>query len=399
MENITTSVRQMPPVRNITAALSLVALLSLLGALATYIGNVTPTGWPEGAKLASPSFSFIDWFRWWLGDMSEATFYKNELASSGMLIGALIAYYASKKTLKWQGFSISYGTGLLPWILLSSFIGLTLSNIIWGWVIERTGEWQPTFVAFVSLPATLVLMFGRGWRIAILGGVMGALLVAPSSLLLVNYFCYPLKLPVVIGNVSGMAIGSLIGVAIFRKFPSLKTNRTPQEPPPEEIKLNQIQKYGPKWTVRRILADFTESPFFGNEIASIGLIIGILLAVALNPALPVYGSGLLTQVLTAQALASAIGVVVWRKQWITRGWYPTYVPVVSVAPAAVLVYGGTVQVIIMAATLGALIAPPLAAAISDRLPSDIHPYVGNVLSMAISTLITIPLMGVFIISG
>lgn len=396
MERISTLHHQAHPVRNIVAALLLVCLLSLAGDLATYIGGVLPSLWPESVKLASHSLSLTDYFRWWLGDMSEATFYKHELASVGMLIGAFVAYYASRKALKWQGFPISYGTGLFPWILLSSLLGLTFSNLLWGWTLEQTGAWQPTFVTFVSLPATFVLMFGRGWRVALLGGVLGALLVTPSALILVNYLCIPLQLPAVIGNVTGMAMGSLIAVLLCRQFPSLTKNETLQETALDEVTPSPTTKYGPAWTVRRILADFTESPFLGNEIASIGLILGILLAVALNPSLPVYGSGLLPQILTAQALASGIGVVVWRRQWINRGWYPTYVPVVSVAPAAVLVYGGTLPVIVMVAALGALMGPPLAATLSDKLPKDMHPYIGNVLSMAISTLIILPLIGLVV---
>ena len=91
---------------------------------------------------------------------------------------------------------------------------------------------------------------------------------------------------------------------------------------------------------------------------------GVLLATALNALSPAYGSGLLAEILTAQALAAAIGVVVWRRQWIAKGWYPTYIPVVSVAPAAVLAYGGTATAIVGGALLGALLGPPLAAALS-----------------------------------
>lgn len=95
----------------------------------------------------------------------------------------------------------------------------------------------------------------------------------------------------------------------------------------------------------------------------------------------------------AQALTSALGVVIWRHQWIKHGWYPTYVPLVSVVPAAVLTHGGSGVVIALSATLGALIAPPLACAITQRLPGHFHPYIGNVISMAISTLLVVPLIG------
>jgi len=118
-----------------------------------------------------------------------------------------------------------------------------------------------------------------------------------------------------------------------------------------------------------------------------------LLAYGLNPAGPVYGSNLLLPMLAAQALASAIGVMVWRRQWIARGWYPTYIPIVSVAPAAVLIHGGGTLVVIASALLGALIAPPLAVALSRRVPGHMHPYIGNVLSMALSTLLIVPAIG------
>ena len=46
--------------------------------------------------------------------------------------------------------------------------------------------------------------------------------------------------------------------------------------------------------------------------------------------------------------------------------------------------------------LGALIAPPLACGIAQRLPNYMHPYIGNVLSMAISTLLIVPVIGVLV---
>ena len=65
-------------------------------------------------------------------------------------------------------------------------------------------------------------------------------------------------------------------------------------------------------------------------------------------------------------------------------------------PAAVLTYGGGFTVMIASALLGALIALPLACAIAQRLPKYLHPYIGNVLSMAISTLVILPVIGFMI---
>ncbi|CAI0890271.1 Uncharacterised protein [Serratia entomophila] len=392
MENISISERARKNrwlvVQNIAAAAGLVAASAIAAQWATLLGQTAH--WPDYTQMLAQWPAPLAWLRWVIGDMSEATFYKHELASLGMLAGAALAWMAGRKGLRWQGFAISYATGLWPWIFFSSTLGLLLSNLFWGWTITAMRGWQPTFVAFVSLPAAMVLMYGRGWKIAIVGAVLGALLVTPSSLLLVNFVITPLGLPGVIGNVGGMALGSALAFMLFRHLPWLKIHSGGTAPAAEN---DTPHHFGPCWTLRRMLADFTESPFFGNEWASVGLIAGVLAATALNVSAPAYGSGLLAQILTAQMLAAAIGVVIWRHQWIAKGWYPTYIPVVSVAPAAVLTYGGTPEAIIMGALLGAVVGPPLAAAFSRRLPGDFHPYVGNVLSMAFSTLLIVPLLG------
>lgn len=334
------------------------------------------------------------WLRWVLGDISEVAFYKHEFASIGLLAGAYLGYWANRTGKAWQGFTICYGSGLWPWLVTSSLLGLVLSNLLWGWTVTAT-SWQPTFAAFVSLPAAMVLMFGAGWKVAINGAIMGALFVTPLCLLMVNYVCNPLGLPVVIGNVSGMAIASIGAFVLCRYVPSLVRPAEP-EPAAEEVSMTVSGKapdYGVVWSMRRVLADFSEAPFFGNEWASLGLIVGALLAFTLNPMSPVYGTGLLPQLLVGQALTSALGVVIWRKQWMARGWYPTYVPLVSVVPAAILTFGGAWQVIISSALLGALIAPPLACALAQRLPGFMHGFIGNVLSMALSTLLILPIVG------
>ncbi|KRP59142.1 hypothetical protein SAMN04490205_3427 [Pseudomonas trivialis] len=365
-----------------TVALSLFLISALL---VLWIAIRHGGSWPGYSDMTQSLPHPIAWLRWVLGDISEVAFYKHELASLGLLAGAYLAWWASTRNKAWQGFSICYGSGVWPWLVTSSLLGLLLSNLLWGWSVTAQ-TWQPTFAAFVSLPAAMVLMFGGGWKVAINGAVLGALLVTPMCLLIVNFVCVPLGLPVVIGNVLGMALGSVVAFVLCRHVPSLvrsdylaPTRPAPVKPP----------TYGVVWSARRVLADFSEAPFFGNEWASLGLIAGVLLAYALNPASPAYGSGLVLPLLGAQALTSALGVLIWRQQWIKRGWFPTYVPLVSVVPAAVLSLGGSWMVVGSSALLGALIAPPLACAIAARLPAHFHPYIGNVISMALSTLLVV----------
>ena len=351
--------------------------------------------WPGYTEMMSSLPSPLAWLRWVVGDISEVAFYKHEFASLGLLLGGALGYWASRYAKSWQGFSISYGTGLWPWLVTSSLLGLLLSNALWGWTLTAD-TWQPTFAAFVSLPAAMVLLFGGGWKVTLNGASLGALLVTPSCLLIVNYVCLPLGLPVVVGNVLGMAVGSVVAFGLCRALPILVSSNSEQAatiPAPAKT-----PDYGLMWTLRRVLADFSEAPFYGNEWASLGMLTGVLLAYALNPLSPAYGSGLLLYMIAAQALASLTGVIVWRRQWQKRGWYPTYVPLVSVVPAAVLTHGPGMSVMVGSALLGALIAPPLACAIAQRLPNYLHPYIGNVLSMAISTLLIVPVIGVLVAS-
>ncbi|HGM5581749.1 TPA: hypothetical protein ACKP22_003454 [Pseudomonas putida] len=345
--------------------------------------------WPDYAQLVMTLEQPLSRLRWIIGDISEVVFYKHELPALGLLLGAGLAHWAQLRGYRWQGFAICYGTGLWPWLLVSSLLGLLLSHALWGWTLA-SGIWQPTFVAFVSLPAAMVLLFGAGWRVALSGALLGAVLVTPACLLMVNYLCYPLGLPVVIGNVSGMALGSVMAFMLCRRYPVLVREGRKSVVPAAVV---HTPDYGVLWTLRRVLADFSEAPFLGNELASLGLLSGLLLAGLLAPGAAAYGSPWLLHMVVGQALASLIGVILWRRRWMERGWYPTYIPVVSVVPAAVLTVGGAWPVVVASAVLGALAAPPLAVAISERLPGHMHGYIGNVVSMAICTLGIVPLLG------
>ncbi|MBV4490277.1 hypothetical protein [Pseudomonas oryzicola] len=366
--------------------LPLVLFVSLLGTLAA---SLAQGQWPDYTQLAATLDQPLSRLRWIVGDISEVAFYKHELPALGLLLGACLAHVAHMYGYRWQGFAICYGSGLWPWVFTSSLLGLLLSHAFWGWTLA-SGTWQPTFVAFVSLPAAMVLLYGAGWRVTLSGALLGALLVTPASLLMVNYLCYPLQLPVVVGNVGGMALASLVAFMLCRRFPSWV--RHSHKPVVREPVAAQPD-YGVVWTLRRVLADFSEAPFFGNELASLGLLLGVFLAYMLAPAAPAYGSLLLLPMVAGQALASLVGVLFWRHQWQARGWYPTYIPIVSIVPAAVLAHGGSWQVVVGSAVFGALVAPPLAVAITQRLPAYMHGYIGNVLSMAVSTLGIVPLVG------
>lgn len=372
--------------------LLIVATLSFLCGLALSKALGLEPTWPSHLEMVSYLDNPINWLRWLISDISEYAFYKHELASLGLLAGAALAWWAGRRGRRWQGFAICYNSGLWPWLMISSLLGLVLSNLLWSWTVNAEA-WQPTYVAFISVPAAMVLVFGPGWRVALNGAVCGAVLVPPLCLAIIHTVCLPLNLPVMVGTAAGMAIASVMAFFLCWLLPDRLLARNPQPLPPAQA---PEQSYGLVWGVRRVLADFSEAPLLGNELASLGLLAGVLLGYALNPDSTAHGSGLLLPIMAGQFLASAIGVWLWREQWMIKGWYPTFIPIVSVVPATVMTHGGNALVVTLSATLGALIAPPLASVAARRLPDWVHPYVANVVSMALSTALIVPLMGLLI---
>lgn len=377
--------------RRLAAAATVAALAALLAiglmAIRPALPAIVPdyTSWDLG-------YTDLTWYVYWIiGDTTEATLAKSAFGGLLMIAGAWLAHTARLRGKRWQGFALACGTGVLwPWVLVAAGLGLLLSNLLWGWTIDG---WQPTFAPMVSVPPAVVIVYGPGWLVAVTGALLGATVITPLAMVLVNLVFSPFGLSPVVGSTLAMSVGGLGAFWLCRRLPWLPPPWTPppSEPSSEPSSTAPV-RHGASWVPRRILADFTEAHFFGNEWAGAGLLLGCVLHYLLNPAAPAYGSGLLPHLLAAQVLTAACGVLMWGGRWAASGWYPTFVPIVSVTPATVLAFGGTVPSIVAGAVLGAAIAPPLAAALARHLPDDVHPMVAYTASMAVCTATIIPLL-------
>lgn len=325
---------------------------------------------------------------WLASGISEPQFYTSAAASVGLLGGGLLAHLARRGALPWAGFVQACGTGIWPAVAGSALASMVIGNLVWGWTLGAAA-WQPLFVPLVSVAPAMVVLYGPGRGAGVTAAVLGGLLTPPLAALAVDRVCGPLDLPAVVGVTGGMGVGGLIAFWIARHLPWLPApgtwRATTELPTAPAARVGS----GP-WVLRRALADFSEAQFFGNEWASAALLVGALIAYVADPTGLFYGSGLFTALLASQVLTALTGVLVWRRKWQALAFYPTFVPVVSVAPAAVLAFGGSAPAVVLGALLGALVAPPLAAAISARLPGDFHPFIGNVLSMSLSTAAIVP---------
>jgi hypothetical protein len=368
-------------------ATAIVASATAVLAIVVHLRTSTPVAMPRYVAWQGNYSHLWSFLTWTVGDTTEPGYAHSALAGALMLLGGYAAHRAFVGNQRWRGFPVTSGTGLFPWAVGSAALGLVLSNLMWGWTIAISGVWQPTFVPFASVPPAVVLVYGGRWSVALTGAVLGATVSTPIALVAVNFGCRPLGLPSVVGATTGMAISAVIAFALCRRLPWTSSPRVavPRCTTESPHHFVDTARQGPQWMARRILADFTDAQFIGNEWASAGLLAGTVISFLLNPALAGNTGNLLPALLMSQILTAALAVALWHRQWAIYGWYPTFVPVVSIAPATVLAFGGTVQAIVAGAVLGALIGPPFAAAVARRLPPDFHPFIGNVVSMAVAT--------------
>lgn len=135
------------PTRASSGTLTGLLLLSLAITLTVISGKLLAVDalWPGYGDMMANLHHPAAWWRWIVGDISEVAFYKHEFASIGLLAGAGLGWWANRTGKRWQGFAICYGTGLWPWVVTSSLLGLGLGNLLWGWTLSAD-TWQPTFV-------------------------------------------------------------------------------------------------------------------------------------------------------------------------------------------------------------------------------------------------------------
>lgn len=330
---------------------------------------------------------------WAIKDFTEPQFYAGVLASLGVILGGIIAWRLDVRKSRFSGFDICYGSNMFPWILASQLISLTLTIFVFNFTSHfSTGEysWLPTFITIVAVPPSLMLIYGPSYKSLFTVSILGALVSFPTAFFIMNKIIPLLDIPGVVGNVLTMAITGIVIGEVCKELPWMEhvpfnhINKGAKEMT-EEDQLEEMST--PIWFVRRVLADFSEPQFYGNEVASLFLILGVCIDWILNNAHGASGSGAIPAILLSQFIGSGIGVFLYFDKFVKKGWYATYVPVVSVGPACVLMFGTTIPVAVFSGVLGGIIGAPVAEYFTNKLPSHIHGTVASVMSMALCTTI------------
>lgn len=322
---------------------------------------------------------------WFFMNFTEADFFAGFFSSLLLIIGGAVAWRLTLSGSRMAGFPICYGaSGLWPWVLASQALSLLLTMYAFNYMalFDVPGTtWTPTFIVVVSTPPALVLLYGAGWRTLLTASILPAVVATPLAYWMSTVLMPLLKIPVGVAFVATMGITGWVLCAVASVLPWMQAQPAQQYPgQPEDV-------YSPLWSVRRALADFTEPHFWGNEVVTIFLFLGLFLDMIFNNTHGLGGGAakFIPTIVLSQFIASGVGVFLYARKFENKGWYATYVPVVSVGPFCVLAFGPTLGAAIVAGTLGGILGAPLASFISQRLPSGVHGFVGNVFSMSICT--------------
>lgn len=142
--------------------------------------------------------------------------------------------------------------------------------------------------------------------------------------------------------------------------------------------------------------NFTEPQFYAGVFASLGVILGGFVAWRLDvkgskkAAFPVaYGSNVWPWVLAAQLISLFIANFVLNYiRFFNEGytWLPTFISVVGIAPAIMLLYGPSISALLTSSVLAGIVSFPIAFWISNNIMPllEVPGIVANVFTMALT---------------
>lgn len=329
---------------------------------------------------------------WFLINWTEPEFFAGPVSTIFLMVGAVVAWQLSVNKSSHAGIEICYGSAhIWPWVFASQVLSLLMTEYLFGYLhlFDLGLSWVPTFIVIVSVPPSMVLMYGPGIPTLLTASVLGAVLCTPTAYWL-SVATASFGIPGAANNVLCMAITGVIAGCVCHVLPWMEKREIRKT---DNVNDPGIDYKSPLWILRRTIADFTEPQFYGSDIAGLFVIVGVIIDWMLHPSLIGGGANELPAILLSQFIAGGLGVFLYTGRYQERGWYGTYVPVVCTSPACILLHGTTMPIILVSGILGGLIGAPIAHWIEDRRPEFIHGTVPNVLAMTISTVIVSAVIG------
>lgn len=323
---------------------------------------------------------------WFFMNFTEANFIGGFFTSIFLLLGGAASWLLCLKGSKFSGFETCYGNARIwPWVFASQVLSLVIAMFVCDYMslFDLGLYWIPTFITIVNVPPAIMLLYGPSVSTLLTGAIMGGVFCTPMAYWL-SQIIAPWNIPGVVANVGAMAVVGWAAATICHVLPWMKRVEVH---PVEAMADRKEDTYSPFWLIRRTIAEFSEPLFYGSDVAGAFMIVGLLIDWILSPRLLTGGAMAIPAILLTQVVAGGIGSFLYAEQWEKKGWYATYVPVVSCSPACVLMFGASIPVALFAGIAGGIIGAPMADYIGERMADYIPCTVANVISMVLSTIL------------
>ena len=168
------------------------------------------------------------------------------------------------------------------------------------------------------------------------------------------------------GSLTGLVISIGIGFLIYFLLGSISTQSNWLDYNTIVANANQSLFYKFIWYIM----NFTEAQFYAGVFASLGIVLGGFIAWRLDVRnSPIrgfdisYGSNLWPWVLAAQLLSLFIAIFILNyTRFFSDGqytWLPTFITVVGIPPAIMLVYGPSIAALLTGSILGGIMGFPV----------------------------------------
>lgn len=294
----------------------------------------------EPALIANPQlFAYGTWIEnfhssilykiyWILGDWTECQGYKSLPGAIGLIVSGFLAHFAMKKNPALKMYPVCGPIGLFPQMILAGCTGVAVAVFVYAGGSWNGAVWFPTFMACASIPAAVVLTYGAHWTVWLSAGIIGGLIQCPLSIFannLAGVFGVP---PIVVFTIVAVGFGGMLVGEVFRLLPwnkELLCNPEVRIFKPYHETSTPKPEATASWYLHRLLADFTDLLFFGNEWTSIVMIAGLVLSWFLNPLHVCYGvPTLFPAMLAGQFLGTSLAIFIWYERYEKQGSFNTF---------------------------------------------------------------------------
>ena len=309
----------------ITTAFFLCLLLFIMKWLTPIVANNNYVpGFIEMIESAGNN-EILGRIQWYISDITEATFNGAVIPSIVIIIVGIVVNYYEKKNKVFLGVKILGGSGLFAPVLITSLVGLMISNILY-----YRGGWSPTFTAYVSMAPILIQVFGHKPAQAITIAILAGVANFPIPNLIYEKVAVPLNVPGFAGVAIGMAITVVIATELCNFIPWLKKGREEKEKAvAEKTSDAPVEPVSDvKLFFSRLLGDPGEAFNWGTPAIVISLYVSCIVSWLLNPNSVSYASGRFPMILFGGFLTGAVAIFIWFGKYKRDGFAFTFTSVI-----------------------------------------------------------------------